>query len=179
MGTEVWCEGILMEFVKQFDIPDFDEHKEKLMLAIDMVKSNYKCQYSKMSYSDYKVDYGDNRPLYREMVISLCEEYFKEYMSSWYCTEYNVNSMWFAEYHDGADFGWHTHEGCNMSAVLQVELDNEQDGTEVLGVKTKLKEGSLVIFPAMMPHRGPTVNEGNKIVIGMNWNMYGSTLNGE
>jgi hypothetical protein len=166
-----------MEFVKQYQIPNFKEdYKDKFLLAISMTKESHECKFADMSYSDYK---NGEEPLYRNLVLDLCDEYFKEYVDSWYCDEYDIKDMWFAEYYDGATFKWHTHEGVNMSAVLQIELDDENNGTELLGMNTRLKEGTLLIFPAMMPHRSPVINNGNKIVIGMNWNMYGSTLNGE
>lgn len=167
-----------MDFVKRYCIPDFEKHKQAIIMALDIVKETHDCQYAKMTASDYKVNY-DNKPLYWNIVKELCQPFVDEYVAEWYCSRGELNHMWFAEYSDYGTFGWHTHEGCNMSCVLQVELDDTHNATQLLGIDFPLEEGDFVMFPAMMPHRSPVVKSGsgNKIVVGMNFDMFGSTLN--
>lgn len=168
-----------MDFVKVYRCDKFDDYSEKLKLAIEMTKDEYECKYAYMTHSDYKVDYRNKKPLYEDMLLELVGPHIQDYADSWYCSDWRMKNMWFAEYYDGGRFGWHTHEGVNMSAVLQLELDDTSNATELFGLNMKLQEGDLVIFPAMMPHRSPIVNNGNKLIIAFNFNMYGSTLNNE
>jgi hypothetical protein len=168
-----------MDFVKVYRTPDFEKYKEALLLAVEMTKESRKCQYAKMSFSDYKEDYSNTPPLYYDLIKSIIQPHMEEYMNGWCCTEYSINRMWFAEYYDEATFGWHTHEGVNMSAVLQVELDDDRNATQLMGLNMNLSEGDFVIFPAMMPHRSPVVMSGRKTIIAFNFDMYGSTLNVE
>lgn len=163
-----------MEFVKKYSVDPNGDTKEKLILAIEQIKMTYgdKCHYSNMSYSDYKVDYT-SRPIYHQMFLDLITPFLEQYMDQWHCNNINMGNIWFAEYHDGADFGWHTHEGTNMSAVYQLELEHTSNATQVMSEKVDMQEGDLLLFPAMMPHRSPHVIKGNKIVIGFNFDMFG------
>src|SRR5210317_2216610 len=73
----------------------------------------------------------------------------------------------------GNNFNWHTHEGCNLSAVLQLH-GGHQSATQLYGIEDlKVSAGDFVIFPSMLPHRGPEVT-GHKICIGFNLSMGGS-----
>ena len=86
--------------------------------------------------------------------------------------------MWFAEYNEGNNFEWHTHEGTNLSAVLHVH-GLPENSTQLMGFADMvLHIGDLVVFPSMLPHRGPNC-QGHKIVIGFNLNMSGSLLHNE
>jgi len=164
-----------MEFVRKYKIENWDNAKEKLLLGIETMKENYDCKYSTMSRSDYKE--RDIKPVYWETMIDIIDVHLKDYVFGWKCSSYNIQSMWFAEYsHDGADFDWHTHEGCNMSGVLQIVIDDKKTSTSLLGQSIELDEGDLILFPSMLPHKGPKVTKGQKIVIGFNWDIFGSLL---
>ena len=159
----------MTDFVRKYHLENFPELQDKILMAIETTKENYDCHYSTMSFSDYKIP-GPH--LYRKLVKEAVEPHIKDYIHRWGCSNYRVGNTWFAEYHDGATFGWHTHEGCNLSAVIQLVLDDPANGTQLREpFDVDLKEGDLVIFPAMMPHQSPVVSAGNKIVVGINFDM--------
>jgi hypothetical protein len=162
-----------MQFIRKYKIDDWESVQDKILLAIDMVKDNNVCEYANMSYSDYKVD---AKPLYWEVFENAVRSSLEDYMSSWKCNDIRIGNMWFAEYTKGADFNWHTHEGCNMSGVLQIVLEDKDNATQLLGTPIDLEEGDLVLFPSMLPHRSPMLNDSHKIVIGFNWDICGSEL---
>lgn len=132
--------------------------------------------FAKMTYTDYHVkseEYRTNR-IYSTSIKQECQPYLNHYASLWGCRNFNVQGIWFAQYQDGAEFGWHTHEGCNASAIYMVELPGgNTGGTEFHGINWKetLAEGDLFCFPAMVPHRSPTINVGRKTIIGLNGNI--------
>ena len=174
MGTEVRSESILMQYIRKYKIDDWESVQDKILLAIEMIKDNNVCEYANMSHSDYKVD---AKPLYWEVFENAVRPSLEEYMSSWKCTDIRIGNMWFAEYSEhGADFNWHTHEGANMSGVLQVVLEDPENGTHLLGTPIDLEEGDLVVFPSMLPHRSPMITDSKKLVIGFNWDIHGSEL---
>ena len=163
-----------MQYIRKYKIDDWSAVQDKLLLAIDMIKDNNKCLYANMSHSDYKVD---GKPLYWEVFENAVRKHLEDYMFSWHCAEMRIGNMWFAEYSEhGADFNWHTHEGCNMSGVLQVILEDKENATQLLGNSIELEEGDLVVFPSMLPHRSPTITDSHKLVIGFNWDIHGSDL---
>jgi len=165
-----------MKFIQKYNIADFEEHKEELLFAIEEIVNLGGAHYANMSHSDYDMKSPN---LYQDRTRALVEPYIQKYVDSWGCGEFVLNHFWFAQYENGGDFGWHTHEGCNLSAVLTVELPNFMDSTDIYGhiFDTKVVEGDLIIFPAMAPHRSPKVINGRKTVIGMNLSMQGSSLN--
>jgi len=142
-----------------------------------MMKEEYECHYSNMSFSDYKVRH---KRLYEKDALEIFHKYFKLYSEQWTIPnhrdvyEVDVGNIWFAEYMGEADFSWHCHEACNMSAVIQLVLDDSSKGTEFYPkeLNIPLTEGDIVFFPAMIPHRGPPIDNSHKIIVGINFNMY-------
>lgn len=166
-----------MEFIKKYKLEDFDNFKDKMELMIEMMKEEFDCSFARMTYSDYKLP-QDGKKLYYDIVVEKIKPYLDEYAKGWGCTEVSIQNMWFAEYYDGGEFGWHTHEGSNMSCVIQLHLDNKNHATQLMGHDNlDLEEGDLLVFPAMVPHRSPEVNYDRKLVIAANFNMAGSILN--
>lgn len=168
-----------MQFVKVYPIDDWVVNKAKLIEFIETTKEKYVCEYAHMSCSDYKVRNvtPDGKTLYWDLVEYMLAPVLNHYIHKWDTVEYKICDMWFAEYYDGADFGWHVHEGCNLSAVLQIDLPLGKGATEFHDTDPPLpdldlKEGHVVVFPAMLPHRGPVVSEGKKLVVGLNINIF-------
>jgi hypothetical protein len=63
-----------------------------------------------------------------------------------------------------------------MSCVISLVLVEPSNGTKLMGSDIQPSEGEVVLFPGMLPHKSPYVYEGEKIVIGFNWNMMGSDV---
>lgn len=162
-----------MEFIRKYKIDNWEDKREQLLIGIDMMKDNYECLYADMSHSDYTVEH---ERVYGQVFTDIVTEHLDSYIADWKCSDWRLGNVWFAEYYEGADFDWHTHEGCNMSGVLQVVLDDKENGTKLLKQQIDLEEGDLVVFPSMMPHKSPMVNDSHKIVLGFNWDMCGSEL---
>ena len=178
MGTEIWGKGILMyKWVKKYRIEEdiFEEERDNILMAIEMIKDEADTQFAKMTASDYKVARKEHRVPYHKNLMRMIEPCIKDYMEEWHCEVYDMQNVWFAEYRDGADFDYHSHEGCNMSGVVQLVLDHKENATYLMNHgDLALEEGDCCIFPAMLPHKSPYVFDGHKIVIGFNFNISGS-----
>lgn len=170
-------------FVKRYPMHprDFFKFKDSMMLHMGKIKREYDCSFANMAYSDYRLPWsveGGYKPPYWDEAENFIDGALKNYANTWKCSEINIQSMWFAEYKKGNNFNWHTHEGCNLSAVLQVH-GGPNTATQLYGLdEIKITAGDLIIFPAMLPHRGPRIS-GHKICLGFNLSMGGSLLHNE
>jgi hypothetical protein len=166
------------KYVKKYSIPPrvYFPFKNDMIMHIEDVKASNDCTFANMTYSDYKIT-ANQRPAYWDLVEAFVQPALDNYAKEWNCTEIRIRTMWFAEYRTGANFNWHTHEGCNLSAVVQLH-GSDKYSTEILGSDVNIKAGDVCVFPSMQPHRGPKV-EGHKICIGLNLDMGGSTLHDE
>lgn len=158
----------MSEFIKVYPVETHQENFDRLMTTIEHCVERDPRGYANMSHTDYKIHEGEKpyqpyKSLWREMV----SPYIKEYMESFGCNKLREHNTWFAQYYDGADFGWHTHTGTNLSCVYLLE-GTPRDATQFWGFDIKVKEGDLVLFPAMVKHRSPQVNHGRKTIIAQN-----------
>ena len=131
--------------------------------------------FAKMTHTDYKITddgYRTNR-VYAESIRRRMKPFLNHYASLWGCRNFDAQGIWFAQYENGAEFGWHTHEGCNASAVYMLELPDSSAATEFWGIDwdEELNEGDLMVFPAIVPHRSPIISRGRKTIIGINGNI--------
>lgn len=168
----------MAEYVKKYSIePElFQFMREEVLDLIEEVKLKYDCTFSSMTHSDYKVNSDHALPIYGGIVTSTVQPFLDDYAKDWRCLETRIKQMWFCEYEDGAEFSWHTHEGSNLSAVLHL-FGKKEHSTQIMGSTVQMREGDFVIFPAMLPHRGPMVCCGDKkFSIGMNLDMFSSAL---
>lgn len=165
-----------MQFIKRYPMPprDYFPFKKEMINHMEDIKDSQDCTFANMTYSDYKIK---ERPSYWNLVEQFVQPAFDNYAESWSCKGVSIRSMWFAEYYNGANFNWHTHEGCNLSAVIHLH-GTDKYSTELLGNDLRIVAGDVVVFPSMLPHRGPTVT-GHKVCIGINAELWGSTLHNE
>ena len=137
-------------------------------------------KYADMSYSDYKTGKDGYVPPYKNMVDKTIRPMLEHYAGMWGCSRFQLRMMWFAQYYDSAHFGWHTHEGCNMSAIYFVECPKEEQITEFHGINVEpldLEEGDILVFPSMLPHRSrPINNTDRKTVIGITGEIHSCRL---
>jgi len=154
--------------VQVYDIPNFAKLQNEAMSYIPTTNRSV--------YGDYDIHATEdtwkatNKP-YFDAVIHMIRDPLNRYSSSWGCTTWNVNTMWYHAYNEGGSYGHHTHILANMTGVIHLLLEDERDHTEVLGFDYPIQEGQVVLFPSMRPHRSPTVH-GSKIIIGFNWDMH-------
>ena len=158
------------DFIKVYPIETHEENFDQLMTMIEHCIERSPCGYANMSHTDYKIHDNQNKnPFqpYRKIWRQMVNPYIKQYMQSFGCNKLREHNTWYAQYYDGADFGWHTHTGTNVSCVYLLE-GTPKDATQFWGFDIEVKEGDLVMFPAMVRHRSPQVNQGRKTIIAQN-----------
>lgn len=164
----------------RYGLQKHSEVKPKLLKIIDNLIEEDPSLYSyeTMSHSDYILNtVRTYRPPYEVMVRRLVMPALKDYAHRWGYKDVRNVVMWFARYHDGGTFGWHSHEQCNCSAVYMLELPTDESSTQYYGIEHEpLKEGHIFVCPAMIPHRSPIINDGRKTVIGLGFDVSVSSL---
>ena len=167
------------QFIKKYSIkPEvFEIMREEVLSAIEEIKEKHESRFSTMTHSDYMNQRNGPFPIYHNIVKSVVEPFLTDYAQHWGCREAKLKEMWFCEYRNGADFNWHTHEGSNVSAVLHLVGDKEYS-TQIMGSEIRMEEGEIVIFPAMLLHRGPKIRCQccEKFTVGKNIDILGSII---
>lgn len=157
-----------MKHVQVFAIDNFDSLQKEALLQIPVSNEPV--------YGDYDVR-GDHRKWdfdskpYSDVTKKLIKDAIEKYCKSWGCSSYTLNTLWYHVYNKGGSYMSHTHTLANMTGVIHLLLEDERDCTEIFGCTGKIKEGEVVLFPSMTPHKSNPVH-AKKIIIGFNWDMY-------
>ena len=157
-----------MKHVQVFGIENFDSLQKE---ALSLIPVN-----TEQVYGDYDV-HGDptqwqpkSKPYY-DVTMRMIKKACDTYSSSWGCTTWNLNTLWYHAYNEGGTYRMHTHTLTNMTGVLHLLLEDERDHTNVMNFEGNIKQGEVVLFPSMHPHKSEVVH-GIKIIIGFNWDIH-------
>ena len=129
--------------------------------------------------TDYYTNEQDyTQKLYaRILKESLVSSGFQEKLESYYCTDsVEYGTTWFQQYEKSDTHSWHFHPDCNISIVYYVELERPEDSTEFFDLNSRepfyadVCEGDVVVFPAFLPHRSPSLKGSRKTIISWNLN---------
>ena len=157
-----------MKHVQVFAIDNFDSLQKEALLQIPVSNEPVYGDYDVRG--DHKKWDFDSKP-YSDVTKKLIKDAIEKYCKSWGCSSYTLNTLWYHVYNKGGSYMSHTHTLANMTGVIHLLLEDERDCTEIFGYTGKIKEGEVVLFPSMTPHKSNPVH-AKKIIIGFNWDMY-------
>ena len=162
-----------MKHVQVYSIENFDRLQEEALLQIPVSELAV--------YGDYDVHGNPTKwdfdsKSYSLVTKKLINDAIEKYCESWGCGSYTLNTLWYHVYNKGGSYMSHTHPLSNMTGVIHLLLEDERDCTNIVGYDGKIKEGEVVLFPSMTPHKSKPVH-GKKIIIGFNWDMYSDMKN--
>ncbi len=127
-----------------------------------------------------KSDYHNSYNFDRTWVTSLEKEISENLMTL--CLNLNfygfkISNIWFQQYFENSEHGWHIHAGANYSGVLYLEMPEDGPRTEFINPSTneifslKMNEGDIAIFPTFALHRSPkNKSKHRKTVVSFNFN---------
>ena len=129
---------------------------------------------NKISRTDWYIDIGQLREYF-----SFLYPYIDEHLQSidgFDFDQYKINNYWFQTYKEQDTHDWHFHFSSVWSCIYYVELDDDCPVTEFLNPMTnkvielpRVKEGDMIIFPAILEHRSPpNKSKTNKTIISFN-----------
>ena len=157
-----------MKHVQVFAIDNFDSLQKEALLQIPVSNEPVYGDYDVRG--DHKKWDFDSKP-YSDVTKKLIKDAIEKYCKSWGCSSYTLNTLWYHVYNKGGSYMSHTHTLANMTGVIHLLLEDERDCTTIVGYDGKIKEGEVVLFPSMTPHKSNPVH-AKKIIIGFNWDMY-------
>lgn len=169
-----------MEFIKKYKIQNWDHYQPLLQKEIERQIEVYPNTWRDAAdIEHYGEDGGNvlcdwNNPTRDTEYWNIVQEMIKVPMAN-YCRQSGTNNVqmtncWWSRYDVGGTFDWHTHEGCNLCAVIHVDLEDPQDSTKVWGYDKDIEVGDLIIFPAMTAHAGLPA-KSKKTIIAMNFDI--------
>ena len=169
-----------MRHVRVYPIRNFDKLQKEALSLIPTSTAKVYGDYNYLPDIDqndpssswaYGLNSKPSTKPYCDVTMLMIHKACGAYIRSWGCTSWEVKSLWYHVYNEGGTYQWHCHTSTNMTGVIQLLLEDERDYTKLMGFEEKIKEGDIVLFPSMHPHKSEVVH-GSKIIIGFNWDMH-------
>lgn len=166
-----------MQLISKYKIENFAYYQNLLLQHIENEIETKSCAWyitgeeGTAIKSDWSRTYSTH-PDYKDLVIEMLKTPMRLYLSNFHeNVRISLDSMWWTQYETTGTFDWHTHEGANLVAVIQLQLESPLDATKIWGYDETIEEGEIVIFPAMLPHTGAKTIGKRKTTIGLNMQM--------
>ena len=129
-----------------------------------------------------------NREWFKYLVEPLVEQLKEMYLELGY-DGFSINEMWFQQYLENSEHGWHSHSS-NFTNVYYLELPEGTPKTQIVSpydqktiIEVDVEEGDLLIFPSFTLHKAPiNKSQNRKTIISYNIdatysdNIYGKNI---
>lgn len=156
----------LPDFFHIFKIKDHQKHKPLLLQKINEMILNNNIQPNEAGYY-YDFYKPKTFKPYGELTYKILEDPITQ-LEELYGVQRNFHvelSLWFQQYEQTTEFGWHTHN-LDMSCVYYVELPEPNEATEFLHFGTfPVEEGDVITFPSFIAHRSPPIKSNKRKTI--------------
>ena len=184
-GYQYWYEDIMNKQIKfmTFDLPYFkckmESHnlmKDNILSLINNMPEKYLQikNHSNISKVDWEVPRGHSREY-----LSLLEPNLFNYMNTLVeNTEYDswkIHNIWFQQYEQNGEHGWHVHNDCQFTNVYYLELPSDTPKTQIINpftqktIDLEVEEGDVITFPSFVIHKAPLVeSKSRKTIISFN-----------
>lgn len=147
--------------------------KEELLNKIS--KSEFKSPQHKPSETNIsKADWFNATDMNREWLQTLAPrliEELKEMYDELGFDILKITEIWFQQYLQGSEHGWHSHSG-NWTNVYYLEFPKGSPKTLLIDpfdkktqIEVDVEEGDLLVFPAFVMHKAPENTSNNRKTI--------------
>ena len=163
MNTSLANQPKLPDHVHVFDVEGHEQYKPLLLKSIEEMVEKYNIVPNEKGYLyDYPIDAP--RP-YQKLFEQVIYPYVMEIGEMYGLKPENKKiTIWFQQYFQNTDFGWHQHNG-HWAVVYYLELPEISEATEFLNYDMQLKEGQLIFFPTFLVHRSPIIKSNTRKTI--------------
>jgi hypothetical protein len=148
----------------------FDKHQIVKNKLLDLIEKTPYININDNSDSISKTDYFITN--YKKEYISFIQPYLKEFMkeslTKFKLNGFEMDKIWFQQYHKNDNHKWHTHKYTNLVCVYYVELAESHHKTEIKDfnynnlIEYDAKEGDIIMFPAFLYHSSPVISTNNR-----------------
>ena len=158
----------LPDHVHIFSVEDHDYWKPKLLSSIDQMKADNNIELNEKGYY-YDFNIPDAPRTYRNLVKNISLSPVQELAEMYGLQVKFKGQIWFQQYLQGSDFGWHGHNG-HWAFIYYIELPEMTEATEFLNYgQFDVKEGDILFFPTFLNHRSPIIKSNlRKTIISSN-----------
>jgi hypothetical protein len=177
---------MMMNKFKKFDnnilvysLQNHNKIKDKILSYID---NSNKFSISKNNYAVTATDYMlETHPMDREYYKLIKNEttFFEDIRELYKVQDIQVSNMWYQQYYENDKHEWHYHNNANLLGVYLLEMTNNEGLTEFYDIyenkriNVKAKEGDIILFNSLTPHRSPQLQSKNrKTAISINLNIF-------
>ena len=151
-------------FIFKSKIENHIEIKKTLLDQINLIPNNpIHHKQDKIYHSDWNLPVDMHRE-YRFIFFEAVKKHLENMASQLGAPNVEIKNFWFQQYIENNTHGWHTHAGCNFSNVYFLEC-SEGTSTQFKNFEVSCKEGDILSFPAFLPHKSPTIQQGDRKTI--------------
>ena len=141
--------------------------KAELLSLIENMIDKYGIEPNSRGYY-YDYDLPKYPRTYKELARSIMDHAVSEMAKKRYNSRVcKFGDMWFQQYPENTEFGWHSHPWTNLAVVYYVELPDGASTLFDFG-RVDAQEGDIIMFPAFLPHKSPVHPNGRKTIISYN-----------
>lgn len=162
-----------------YPLKNHSKIKDKILSYID---SADKFPITKNNYAVTATDYMlETHPMDREYYKLIKNEttFFEDIRELYKVSDIQVSNIWYQQYYQNDKHGWHYHNNANLLAVYLLEMNNKEGLTEFYDlyenkrINVEAKEGDIILFNSLIPHRSPLLQSTNrKTAISINMNIF-------
>lgn len=159
-------------------LKEHDEIRQHLLDLISKTPSDVLTEQTTELVTDFHIsNSGTARREWVDYLLHYLDPHLKETVRLFGYESYILQNIWFQQYTQGQNHGWHTHGG-NYTNVYYLEFDEGAPKTQMREMgKTiekdfDVKESCVLSFPSYIWHTAPKVqNDKRKTIISWNMNL--------
>ena len=158
-------------YIFKTSIENHTEIKKTLLDQINLIPNNpINTKQCKLYHTDWNLPVDMHRE-YKFIFFEAVKKHLNDMTLQLGAPNVEIANFWFQQYIESGEHNWHTHGGCNFSNVYFLEC-SEGASTEFKNFEVTCEEGDILSFPGFLPHRSPTIQQGDrKTIIAFNTNM--------
>lgn len=147
-----------------FKVEQHDQYKSLLLKSIEQMVADNNIQLNEKGYLyDFNIPKAERT--YQKLMEGIIHTYVPELEDLYGLKLSGIAPLWFQQYFQNSDFGWHQHGG-HWAVVYYVELPEMSESTEFLNYgQFNVKEGDIIFFPTFLVHRSPIIKSNQRKTI--------------
>ena len=160
----------LPDHVHIFSVEEHAHYKPMVLESIEKMKADNNIKLNEKGYY-YDFDIPEAKRIYEKLFRQITFPYIHDVGEMYgLCLDIKPPTIWFQQYIQGSDFGWHQHGG-HWACIYYVELPEMSEATEFLNYgQFDVKEGDVIFFPTFLVHRSPMIKSNlRKTIIATNF----------
>ena len=157
-----------------YSVPNFKKYKSNLIKLLDNTKTNSLItDKEKISKTDFNLKLQDKKYV-NYFLNNISKNFLKDLSIKLNISKFRISKIWYQTYKRGDFHDWHVHPDCHFTNVFFINLPSLKLKTQIMDInkyiiKTNIKEGDIITFPAYLNHRSiKNIFKKDKIIMSFN-----------